>query len=308
MNRWYVIAVSAALALAGVLSSTQAAAQSKGIWLANLVDGDPDWGKFYRWNFLANGDYDTENMYGGAYDLAGFPSGTRPIGTYDFNGDGWSDTVFNVPDVFGPGQGQIMIVFNWFNTFTGVVSVLDPLPVGRHGIGVGDFDGDGVGDVLLDDGAGNLSVFLIKIDFNYWQKGLVNLASSVKSSVNRYAGFADVDGDGKADVLVRPKKLQLAFWKSTGTNVVRDSKNRPVQNPLADLISQMGSQGQMTVLGAMDWNGDGYDDLIMRRWIPTKSRWVIMRAYNDGSGAFPTWLQGELKVAFNKTPIGIGNF
>lgn len=197
----------------------------------------------------------------------------------------------------------------------------------------GDFNGDGRSDVLwsegrallLSDGAGGFTIANPPSPQGGW----------------RVFGAGDVDGDGKADMLLQYDTSLFAYWIMDGANVVRYSPpfDRPQGATLVargdfngdrklDLVWQTGRALTMwlgdgngftsrpvrdvaegwTVWGNGDIDGDGRDDLLLtqaaRRYL---AYWVMDGATPSRySGIFR--LPGEEPLGRRFGPITVGDY
>ncbi|HEY5835068.1 FG-GAP-like repeat-containing protein [Streptomyces sp.] len=144
---------------------------------------------------------------------------------YTSLGTGWN--AFNVltspGDVTGDGRPDLVVrrastgeVFLYKGASTGKLSAPVRIAANWSGykkiVGVGDFNGDGIGDLLAQDGANTLW----RYDGNGFGgfKARVKLVANWKSSYNAVIGVGDITGDGKADIVSRDTSGNV--WRNNG--------------------------------------------------------------------------------------------
>ncbi len=132
--------------------------------------------------------------------------------------------------------------------------------------GMGDFNGDGKADILWRD-AGNVMRIWLMNGVTVVTNSAVIGANSVGATFV-VIGIADIDGDGKADVLFR----------NTATNNVHAWLMDGVTRVAGGTI---GNAGTLETVGTGDINGDGRSDIILR----------------DGAGQVSGWLLNGMTIA-----------
>ncbi|MFN3729973.1 MAG: hypothetical protein ACK4XJ_09705 [Fimbriimonadaceae bacterium] len=247
---------TSALFLGGAMLAGLAQAQGNepGVFLMNETFGNPNSGKVFRMNLLDR----VEIEFG--YDREDVDPSFTAVGAGDFNLDGWADGVFMV------NGNTIMIVYHQDNNILGALSVDTDLEPGQKVVGVGEFNGIGPSDILVQDSQFNLSVWIMGGFAGTELQSVVALGKSTINGTDRYCGFADVDGDGLADVILNRTKKDLVYWDSTGTDVSRNGEGNPLRFTLMTLASKGRQQGygKTTIIGAADTDNGGSLDLIAR--------------------------------------------
>jgi ribosomal protein S11 len=139
-------------------------------------------------------------------------------GTGDFNGDGkadilWQDTSGNVAIWLMNGT----TVLNASSSFVSQVSG------GQWLIkGTGDFNGDGMSDILWQDMSGNVAI---------WEMNGTTVLNQNSSFVANVAGqwsiqlTGEFNGDGMSDVLWQDTSGNVAIWEMNGTAVLNPSSS-----------------------------------------------------------------------------------
>jgi hypothetical protein len=141
--------------------------------------------------------------------------------------------------------------------------------------GTGDFNGDGMGDILWQDASGNLAVWLMNGAMVTASAGIGNVPRATWSVV----GTGDFNGDGKTDLLWRDGSGNTAMWFMNGTVV---SSAAPVGN-----VSTT-----WAVAGTGDFNGDGMSDIVWRDNSANTAVWLMNGAKivtAGGLGNVPAW-------------------
>jgi hypothetical protein len=150
----------------------------------------------------------------------------KPSTSYTTLGtSGWTqyDVLTSPGDVSGDGRPDLLArnastgaVYLYKGTSTGKLSarvkLYDNWKTYKKIVGVGDLNGDGIGDLLAQDKANTL--------YRYYGKGNGTFAARVKlftdwgGSYNVIVGIGDITDDGKADIVSRDTSGNL--WRNTG--------------------------------------------------------------------------------------------
>ena len=212
--------------------------------------------------------------------------------TGDFNGDGRSDVLW----VVDPGPNQAHMI--WFSDSSGGSSINGPgtgFSVGSSGWhveGAGDFNGDGIDDLLwrhengtLSNWLGSLSGSFTVNDSNAW----VHVPTDW-----HVVGTGDFNGDGRSDLLWQSDGGSISNWLGTASGgfTINDA------NALTSL-----APGEIVGIG--DFNGDGRDDLVFR-----DAQGGIYTAATYAAGAFYfNWSAGFVAtVPLSWDIAGVGDY
>jgi len=136
-----------------------------------------------------------------------------------------------------------------------------------------DLTGDKVADIQMTKDAGNGTTWVATLRNDYLKDGAITLNYQFIGAYNnelwRYLGSADVNGDGKAEVLMEQTKTgtdgayrHVAAW-------VTDSEGKWVDNEWVGSIHK----GVFDVAGTADVDGNGTDNVILRRADGSMAYW-----------------------------------
>ncbi len=215
-------------------------------------------------------------------------SAYRTLHTGDFDGDGKADlllrTRFDAHATYllrGDGRGGLhnevtlttasgMTAAHWSDAYRDA-----------H---VGDFDGDGADDILLQGRSTGDATFLLRADGSGGFHAPSNITSSFGMSATHWAASShrivvgDFDGDGDTDVMVLPttstaQALLLLADGQGGFETAKDLTTPPAsqQGPCMDRSRWRADNHLPYVL---DLDGDGADDLVTRASTLEVARWV----------------------------------
>jgi hypothetical protein len=165
----------------------------------------------------------------------------------DFNGDGTSDVLWQ-----SKTTGSLAIWSLRGSTVTSIQWLDTVAPVGPVWklVGTGDVNGDGSADLVWQNTTdGTVGVWMMRGTL-FVRSGLVNYAPVLSQWHIR--GVADVNGDGKADIIWQHDAGWLAVWLMNGFNVLSGT-----------LLSVPSiADPNWVIAGAGDVNGDGRADIL----------------------------------------------
>jgi FG-GAP-like repeat/FG-GAP repeat len=170
--------------------------------------------------------------------------------TGDFNGDGTTDLIFEVDESGGRSIWLADETGGFPESFSSTLgfSVGDP---SWAIAGTGDFNGDGVDDLLWRNADGTISNWLGSTTGAF----TINDAKALIHVPNDWhiVTTADFDGDGRADILWRNDNGMISNWLGTddGGFVINDA------NALTESFG--------VIAGVGDFNGDGRSDIAWRQ-------------------------------------------
>lgn len=221
--------------------------------------------------FLSGGAFSVNGFNVNCENGSYFPTGLAPLNMSfvgDFNGDGLSDIL--IANCLNYNSTAPQIYYgraSWLPTTTTGYTSFSDFPDGCVG-GGGDFNGDGLADVVL--GAyssntgtvGRVSVYLgqrnvgstISVPAVTWRGSnpsdfIVGLGSKLTSG--------DFNGDGIDDLVMQSNSdTYVVFGKRSGFGGVSPSALNG-----SDGFVIRGAKGDLS--GRGDFNGDGYDDLLV---------------------------------------------
>jgi hypothetical protein len=192
------------------------------------------------------------------------PNDWHIVGTGDFNGDGRSDILW---------RSDAGTVREWLgqadNSFAGnTANVNTTVPTDWQIVGTGDFNGDGITDVLWRSNAGTVRDWLGQADGSF-----VGNTAAVNTTVPldwHIVGTGDFNGDGRDDILWRSNDGTVREWLSQSDNSFAGNT--------AHLNTTVPTDWHVVAIG--DYNGDSTDDLLWQNTAGTIREWL---GHADGS-------------------------
>ena len=200
----------------------------------------------------------------------------------DFNGDGRSDILWRndsgyLTDWLSASSGAFVS-----NSGNGSTSGPDS---SWQIVGTGDFNGDGISDILWRNSSGYVSDWLGNPNGSFTPNG-DNAGSAAANTSWQVAGTGDFNGDGLSDILWRNSSGYLTEWLGTSTGGFTDNGSAAA-NGAADNSWQ--------IVGTGDFNGDGMTDILWRNasgylteWLGTSTGAFVSNQANAGNGSADT--------------------
>jgi hypothetical protein len=179
----------------------------------------------------------------------GFELDLRADAHNDFSGNGWSDILWRngtggpLVDWLGQGSGSFSDNAAHFLATPGAAWQV---------AGTGDFNGDGLVDILWRDNNGTVVNWLGRSDGSFADNSS-NFLSTPGTSWH-VAAIADFNGDGHDDILWRNDNGTIVDWLGQANGAFADNAVNSLNTP--------GASWQ--VAGTGDFNGDGAADILWR--------------------------------------------
>src|SRR5208282_1329720 len=118
-------------------------------------------------------------------------------------------------------------------------------------VGIDDFNGDGLGDILWRDTSGDVAIW--EMNGTSILNPTTSYDGTVSPSTWTIVGTGDFNGDGKSDILWRDTSGDVAIWEMNGTTIL---------NPTATYVATVPTT--WSIVGTGDFNGDGKADILWR--------------------------------------------
>lgn len=187
----------------------------------------------------------------------------------DFNHDGIADIAEAVLPEDGAGAGILKVSLGQADGSFRPVSASAVLGHAPRAIVAGDFDGDGIPDLIVGDDNGALTLFRGDGTGNFARAGDVARLDSVSS-----IAVADFDRDGRADIAVSDSRGGVVtIFLGAGKGSFQRGWSFRLRMP-----------GIATQVSAADFNGDGIPDLAVIYADEDQYTFDVM--VGDGKGVF----------------------
>jgi hypothetical protein len=189
----------------------------------------------------------------------------------DFDGDGKSDIFWRrTPDgamVLWPMAGLTVVR-------TQNAGTLDPAVWSFAGSG--DLSGDGVADILWRDNAGNFYGWISGFSRNSINYFILSQGALPNPGLEwQVAAIADMNGDGKADIVFRRTTDGANYlWRMNGLAIASQAS-----------LPAVGLEWSLALVG--DLNGDGMNDIVFRRNDGVNYVWLMNDAAIANQGSLP---------------------
>jgi hypothetical protein len=159
-------------------------------------------------------------------------------------------------------------------------------------IGVGDFNGDGIDDLLLRNADGTLTDWLGSTDGSFAENS-TNVSTGVPLDW-AVVGTGDFNGGGNDDILWLNDAGKLTDWLGTLNGGFTDN--------WTNAGTGVGTDWQ--VVGTGDFNGDGRDDILWRRNTGVLTDWL-----GTSTGGFTAnWSNASSTISLDWSVAGTGDF
>jgi hypothetical protein len=196
----------------------------------------------------------------------------------DFTGEGGADILLR-----RDGDGALVIWQMAGLSLARVVNAGSLPPATWSLAATGDLDGDGRADLLWRDSAGGFYVWITGLGaFNTNDLSLTDQGALPNPGLEwSVAAMADMDGDGKADILFRRASDGVNYlWRMNGKAIASQAG-----------IGAVGPEWSIALVG--DFNGDGRNDLFFRRTDGVNYIWLMNDTTIVDQGTLPaagtTW-------------------
>jgi len=194
---------------------------------------------------------------------------SRLMAMADFNRDGIADIAEVVQPTDGSGNGILRVSLGQASGGFRLVSSSAVLGRASRAIVTGDFNEDGVPDVIIGDDDGALKLFLGDGSGNLVSAGDIAQLDSVVS-----IAVADFDGDGRADLAVSDwRGGSVTIFLGAGKGTFRRGWSFHLRMPAT-----------VARVSAADFNGDGIPDLAVIYGDEDDVTFDVM--LGDGKGVF----------------------
>ncbi|QIL01816.1 hypothetical protein G7078_02790 [Sphingomonas sinipercae] len=212
----------------------------------------------------------------------------HPQNLTDFNGDGIADVLW---------RSDTGVITTWLGQADGTfidnsANTGQAIPLDWNIVGTGDYNGDGLGDIMWRSDAGVMTQWLGQLDGTF-RDNFAKTGQVIPLDWN-VIGTGDFNGDGLGDLIWRSDAGVITEWLGNLDGSFRDNFAGTGQHiPLNWTIDGMG-----------DFNGDGLEDLIWRSDAGVITEWL---GQNDGSFKDNFAGTGQT-IPTNWQIVGVGDF
>lgn len=221
--------------------------------------------------------------------MYGEASGWHIVASGDYNGDGFAD-VINRNDSTGAMIEWLGGSKGYFPNDVAVNNIT--ADASWQLVGSGDFNGDGISDLLWRNSGGYLTEWLGSSS-GVFSSNQANAGTGLADNSWHVVGIGDFNGDGTSDILWRNTDGYLTEWLGT-SNGSFVSNQANAGTGIADNSWQ--------VVGIGDFNGDGTSDILWRNtggyvteWLGTSNGSFVSNQANAGNGsADNSWTVAEI--------------
>ena len=264
--------------MSGKSSFGQAIGVASGGWsLAGTGDLDGDGTADMVWRHADGSNYawfmDGPTVHSHGY-LPGAASSWSVLAVNDFTGDGRADILWRNADgaiavweMFGPAIGRALSM--------GTLS-----PATWTLAATGDFNGDGRADIVWRDTSGNPYVWVTGVNNGNLGGGTTLPLADQGALPNpgaewTIAAAADIDRDGKADIVFRRTTDGANYlWRMNGKAIASQAS-----------LPAVGTEWAIALVG--DFDGDGMNDILFRRNDGVNYVWLMNDATIVDQGTLP---------------------
>ena len=170
--------------------------------------GGPNPGQVYEWS-MNGSTISSQGVVGNA------PTGSTLLGFGDVNGDNHSDVIW-----YNSTTNQVQYWFmSGHDKTTGAINVASNL----HVKGVGDFNGDGITDLLTQTTSGTVVIATLSKDADGVGNGSIvgqDPVATVDPSLWTIKQVNDYNGDGNADILFTSSTGDVWVWEMDGASII----------------------------------------------------------------------------------------
>ncbi|WP_281346917.1 FG-GAP-like repeat-containing protein [Sphingomonas sinipercae] len=235
-----------------------------------------------------SGNLFATTVQGGGIELRAVETKLTSYGLTDFNGDGIADVLW---------RSNTGVITTWLGQADGTffdnsANTGQAIPLDWNIVGTGDYNGDGLGDLMWRSDAGVMTQWLGQLDGTF-RDNFAKTGQVIPLDWN-VIGTGDFNGDGLGDLIWRSDAGVITEWLGNLDGSFRDNFAGTGQHiPLNWTIDGMG-----------DFNGDGLEDLIWRSDAGVITEWL---GQNDGSFKDNFAGTGQT-IPTNWQIVGVGDF